>query len=241
MMTSTTRLLVNLATAAAVTVLSTMPARADDTELFVGPAVTAPPARPNILFIVDTSGSMDEEQWTQGEFIPGETYSGSCDRGRLYWSRTGTPPDCGSSMDYISTSAFVCNNAQRSLSLNGYAVVERAAQWQPRVSSTVPRTLLAGTCAKRLEQLRRVRSGCWYSRRDASSSRRYAVNGSSDAWQSSATLWPGGETGTVHFYSGNYLNYRADPDQRIRATRLTSSAALCARCSMASKTTSTSA
>ena len=217
-MTSTTRLLVTLATAAAVTALSTTPTWADDTELFVGPAVSAPPSRPNILFIVDTSGSMDEEQLTQGDYIPTETYSGSCSTSRLYWSRTGSPPDCSSTRDYISTSAFVCNSAQRSLSINGYAIVNRAAQWQPRVSGVGRfwRALASNDSSNYVE----CEADAGIHGVDGSSSLRYARNGSSAAWQSSPTLWPGGETGTVHFYSGNYLNHRADPTQSVRATRL---------------------
>ena len=59
MTTSRMRSLATLAAAAAVALLSSAPAGADDTELFVGAAVAAAPSRPNILFVMDTSGSMD--------------------------------------------------------------------------------------------------------------------------------------------------------------------------------------
>ena len=47
-----------LAFAALLTAAAPPPAVADDTELFVGDAVAAPAGRPNIMFILDTSGSL---------------------------------------------------------------------------------------------------------------------------------------------------------------------------------------
>ena len=67
------RLLATLTAAAAVVLLANTPAIADDTELFVGAAVAAPPSRPNILFVLDTSGSMDTNVTTQVSFDPADT------------------------------------------------------------------------------------------------------------------------------------------------------------------------
>ncbi|MBK7902082.1 MAG: hypothetical protein IPJ97_03360 [Proteobacteria bacterium] len=80
------RSLATLAAATAVVLLSSAPAGADDTELFVGAAVAAAPSRPNILFVMDTSGSMDTNVTTQVSFNPADTYSGSCRTDRIYWS-----------------------------------------------------------------------------------------------------------------------------------------------------------
>ncbi len=92
MTTSRMRSLATLAAAAAVVLLSSAPAGADDTELFVGAAVAAAPSRPNILFIMDTSGSMDTNVTTQVSFNPADTYSGSCRTDRIYWSDDNKVP-----------------------------------------------------------------------------------------------------------------------------------------------------
>ena len=64
-------------------VLCAPPTIADDSEVFTSSAfTTGVGARPNVLFIMDTSGSMD------GEVIiydPLKTYTGSCDTGYVYW------------------------------------------------------------------------------------------------------------------------------------------------------------
>ncbi|MDJ0928840.1 MAG: PilC/PilY family type IV pilus protein [Gammaproteobacteria bacterium] len=77
--------------------LSGPTAYADDTELFVAafdPVVTG--AQPNILFIIDTSGSMDGEVVTQVAWDPNEEFDGCYEEDAIYWSTTGTVPGCGS-------------------------------------------------------------------------------------------------------------------------------------------------
>ena len=77
----------------ALTVMSGSPAVADDTEIFVN---QQPDAQPNILLILDTSGSMDSAVTTQPPYDPSVTYAGSCTAGRIYWrAGSGDPPDCG--------------------------------------------------------------------------------------------------------------------------------------------------
>ncbi len=66
MTTSRMRSRATLAAAAAVAMLASAPAGADDTELFIGAAVAAAPSRPNILFVMDTSGSMDTQRADAG-------------------------------------------------------------------------------------------------------------------------------------------------------------------------------
>ena len=72
-------------------------ARADDIEIFVGDRGTAAGGRPNVLFILDDSGSMQAETLTQSRYDPATTYpGGSCnaDIERVYWSRLKGPPAC---------------------------------------------------------------------------------------------------------------------------------------------------
>ncbi|HZF28848.1 MAG TPA: PilC/PilY family type IV pilus protein [Gammaproteobacteria bacterium] len=86
---------------------------ADDIELFVGSGNPTIQARPNILLILDDSGSMGATLTTQTGYNPGTPYTGGgCDTNRVYWSTTGTPPTCGSSeTQYFIRSGLKCNAA----------------------------------------------------------------------------------------------------------------------------------
>ncbi len=86
---------------------SVSPATADDTELFIAdanPLVTG--AQPNILFIVDNSGSMGANVTTQVAWDPNQTFSGCYDSDALYFSTNGNKPGCGSNRYIWKTSNF---------------------------------------------------------------------------------------------------------------------------------------
>jgi hypothetical protein len=72
------------------------PAQADDSEVFTNSTFLATGVRPNVLFIIDTSGSMETE--VENVYDPAKTYEGSCSAGRVYWraENTGsaTAPTC---------------------------------------------------------------------------------------------------------------------------------------------------
>ena len=68
-----------------------LPAGADDIELFVAtqsPGDTG--ARPNILFVIDTSGSMTAEVLTQEDWDPNRAWDGCFDADGVYFSTTNT-------------------------------------------------------------------------------------------------------------------------------------------------------
>lgn len=92
---------------------SARPAAADDIELFVGSGTPAVQARPNILLILDDSGSMGAQLTTQTSYDPTQTYTGGgCDKSRVYWSTTGTPPTCGAGETaYFMRSGLKCRAA----------------------------------------------------------------------------------------------------------------------------------
>src|SRR3979490_512409 len=62
-------------------------ALADDTEIFTGSSSAG--AQPNILFILDTSGSMASPVTTQAAYNPATTYAGSCSTALVYFQASG--------------------------------------------------------------------------------------------------------------------------------------------------------
>ena len=87
------------------------PAVADDTELFVTDTRGFPESRPNVLLIVDTSGSLAERIQTRGSYDTAVQYTGRCDPDRIYWrTGIGAPPQCSTDRWFART-ALVCRNS----------------------------------------------------------------------------------------------------------------------------------
>lgn len=109
--------------------VSGAPAIADDTELFVFDN-SAMAVNPNILFILDTSGSMDTEVESQQSFDPGTVYEGSCRHDRLYWrSGSGDPPTCDTSR-WFELTAFHCAAASEAFTTDRFARYDTGeARW----------------------------------------------------------------------------------------------------------------
>ena len=97
------------------------PALADDTELLL--QIPDIDSKPNILFILDSSGSMDEVVRTQEPYDAGRTYEGgTCDATRVYWTDVDLPPDCSATTQSVAKSAFVCEAAAGQLTgIGSYA------------------------------------------------------------------------------------------------------------------------
>lgn len=85
------------------------PVWADDVELLLSTPAASIAAKPNILFIIDSSGSMTTTEQSQQPYNGANTYSGPCDLSKYYWSTTSSIPNCGS--DYkINKSVFYCDS-----------------------------------------------------------------------------------------------------------------------------------
>ena len=152
-------LLTASAVLAAATLTAAMPATADDTELFVGEAVSPPTARPNIMFILDTSGSMTGDVQSQTPYDAGTDFGGPFDDNRIYWA-TGTDPlppcedddddedydgdgidDCDNDLSeqWVDEDAFRCAAAVSGLGSAGLAAIEQGGpvagpQWHQQRS-----------------------------------------------------------------------------------------------------------
>lgn len=121
--------------------LTVAPALADDTELFTGVEGLNPDIRPNVLFILDTSGSMGEIVDTQGPYDPTIQYDGDCSRDRVYWREGINLPQGCNRNEWFNRSALRCNAALQAFNGNGYWY-GRAGQFQE--SRERWRNILAG-------------------------------------------------------------------------------------------------
>ena len=87
------------------------PAVADDTELLLVTPSTAQDNKPNILFILDTSGSMNSLETTTQPYDSALVYGGDCDVTAVYWTDVDVLPVCASSDQYVYDAAFNCQFA----------------------------------------------------------------------------------------------------------------------------------
>ena len=87
------------------------PAVADDVELLLSTPGASNAAKPNILFIIDSSGSMTTLESSQEPYNPSKVYSGPCNLSRYYWNTSSTIPSCKNEYQseyQFDKSAFVC-------------------------------------------------------------------------------------------------------------------------------------
>ncbi|NOR36348.1 MAG: hypothetical protein GQ577_06330, partial [Woeseiaceae bacterium] len=92
--------------------LAGMPAIADDTELLlINPDPSQNP-KPNVLFILDSSGSMTTTQSTIQPYDGNLVYAGACDSDRIYWTDVDVTPVCVvTNTLYIEKTSFHCDFA----------------------------------------------------------------------------------------------------------------------------------
>ena len=76
----------------ALALLTGLPAVADDTELLlINPDPSQNP-KPNVMFILDTSGSMKTTQTTTDPYNSTLVYPGDCDTNAIYWTDVDVTP-----------------------------------------------------------------------------------------------------------------------------------------------------
>ncbi len=174
---------------------------ADDTELFIAnadPQVTG--ARPNILFIVDTSGSMRSTVLTQQPWDPNVTFSDCYQSGALYFSTTGSQPGCGSG-NYIWKSANQC-----AASLDPLANFGRydgnLLQWRNRRGTNRDRWIALSGNRRNAQLECQADAGV----HGNGGSETYAADGAAGPWHSDNSAEPAW-TQNYTIWDGNWLNW----------------------------------
>ena len=193
------------------------PALADDTEVFLN-QTNVRGVRPNILFIVDTSGSMNGLlQVPKAPYDPVVAYEGRCGDSRLYYQRAASgssPPTCDAAQ-----AVAVADNACAAL---GAALAGRAGLWTGKLaqwdSERVGWRVLRNGISETLE----CEADAGVHGADPAATRRWARNGDErnrwTATESESVSWAGADVYTV--YSANYLNWYNAPDSAAEITRL---------------------
>ncbi|MGH8562941.1 MAG: pilus assembly protein [Gammaproteobacteria bacterium] len=179
---------------------------ADDTEIYLGLNQGQSVAKPNVLFILDTSGSMDTNVTTTAPFDPAQTYAGSCASNKIFWSTTGIAPGCNSG-NWFDTTKFRCQAAAGPMGASGVGTyTDRLARWQPGFLFLSPSkwvSLDGDNSPPHVEcQADQGVHG-------NGSSSTYIANGTSGPWKSGssgAANWSS-TGGTYTIFSANYLNW----------------------------------
>lgn len=193
-------------------------ARADDSEIYISQSTTAP----NIMLILDTSGSMGGTVRTQDPYDPARDYisgaTGDCSgiAGRVFFktSSQGTPPACNSN-NYVPDTVLNCDLAKTALASSaGSYPGDRFVQWRSEKKLYSWRSLNSGTrttidCKK---------DGSPYPEQGGTGSTDTPAYTSSDndsLWESNADA---GSSATL--YSANYVAYYNQFRNAVVSTRL---------------------
>ena len=206
---------------------SVAPVFAADIEIYTSLSSNAVTLKPNVLFVLDTSGSMNSSV-TIGStpYDPNTTYSGCYDSSRVYYSRSGSPPSCFS-RNWFYRTAFHCDSSYNTYS--GGVVVSndgplntagfhtsQFAQDRGSYWSSIRTTFLSWR-SRSVECV--DDAGLHGNNTSNTTSRTYISNSSnwSSTDENNGAFSAGSNVRTV--YSHNYLNYLNDPSIFTTSTR----------------------
>jgi type IV pilus assembly protein PilY1 len=197
------------------TVGAGFPVAADDTEIFVTDPATIPVgAQPNVLFIVDTSGSMDTAITVQVPFDPKKTYSGQYDSDGVYWvlGATSTIP-ASTSTDFFAKANNFCAATQAKFETTGIYGDEVLA-WRSDTSQWADLNSV-GTAANRPVE---CANDAAVHGDSTNSSSVFAADGPTGPWHTDNSTEPFWNT-RYTLFDGNWLNWNDSPPTQ-QSTRL---------------------
>jgi len=191
------------------------PVVADDTELLLAVPPPNNNPKPNMLFILDTSGSMDTLENTIVPYDSTQTYLGDCDVDRVYWTDVDVLPVCTTTNRYVDDANFHCDFATNQMSgIGSYA--DTMVQYRdggPDGASSGPnqwQTLASGYNSQPVE----CEKDSGVHGDDRGGSHPYAANGNNlaDPFTNNASneiSWGSAPRNLGYtVYDGNYLNWK---------------------------------
>jgi type IV pilus assembly protein PilY1 len=175
-------------------------AHADDSELFLSdPDASA--TRANVLFLIDTSGSMETLVATQAAFDTSASYPGCYDSDALYFSTNAASPACDNP-NVLPKAVNRCAASRQQLDNVGYysdfllAWDAERQRWDS-ISPDRPAGELECESDRGLDG-------------DGSSGKTFAANGDEGPWSGTDANEPAWTT-QYTVYDGNWLNWRSNP------------------------------
>ncbi|MCH9027676.1 MAG: PQQ-binding-like beta-propeller repeat protein [Proteobacteria bacterium] len=186
-----------------------VPVQADDTEIYRVDSNVAGNAQPNILFILDTSGSMNSDVDTVPPFQSSTSYAGVCDPSKIYYREGtgGSLPDCATTDLWVLGINNHCDWSKQPLNTVGLSTTtfaqydEGTSFWGP--ISTVP--LARDTFFVECEN----DSGIHGENDDTDGDYWAKDGGPWDSEPAQELNWSTQKSYTI--YDGNYLNYAVSP------------------------------
>jgi len=193
------------------TLVTCISAYADDVELLLSNQATSNETKPNIMFILDSSGSMTSVETTQQPYDGSQIYSGNCSRDNYYWTTSGGTPLCNNDNEnFFWKTSFVCEQGSVQASASGI-YNDTMAQYRRRNGTWKWRTIETGNAAKIVEcQADSGQHG------DGTAGQVFARIGSDQAEFTAAAeeevAWGSSPTHRIYtIYDGNYLNWFYNP------------------------------
>jgi len=229
------RLLAFVAPMTACGLLAFFPAaHGKDTDVYLKSQTIARDSSPNVLIILDNSGSMNDPVTVDPDYNPTTTYTGPYDSSYIYWSYTTALP-ASSSTDKFPAANNLCEKSKPMLGSTAGAAgyyADRIVGWvwnysSSKTSSTEGRwaKLEGGTNKDGKDKMADVEcqaddpadlSGGKYLTLSTSPTLAYTsryTNTVGDSVDMSTQLF-------TRLYSGNYLNYKQNPGASVASTRI---------------------
>jgi len=197
----------------AIAMLTGLPAIADDTELLLMNPDPSQNPKPNVMFILDTSGSMTTTQDTTEPYDNLQEYPGTCDVNNIYWTDVDVTPVCdGNNTAYVDKDSFHCDFSANQIAGIGSFSNTMVQYRSDAGGSSRWTTLEHGNSSDDVEC--HADSGL---HGDGTANFVYAAAGSgmSYPWTDDPTnevSWgSSGRNISYTFYDGNYLNWKTTP------------------------------
>jgi type IV pilus assembly protein PilY1 len=211
-------------------VIATLPALADDLEIFRSQSLTEG-VLPNVLFIMDSSGSMSTlVSSPRPPYDPRTVYSGSCTSGKIYYvagsTVPATPPRCSgtSPAPSFNESVNTCDAMTTAFAANNSFFQDVAAQYRSVSGTNRWRTI--STSSDPVE----CKTDNGMHGQTAGATEKYIQENTSQGWTAAVgNDWgqSGGSGATAFntstsyiFYTANYLNWANQSASAYQETRL---------------------